>query len=125
MVTVTEGNDISVSLLLDREPGVELILTINTTDFNTSGCYLRYYCNISGNHELLCIGYDYTVSPYLVVFRSNERQKDIIISARLDMMLEMNETFMLYFEITSDAKAIGVVEGFPSVVSVTILNNDS
>ena len=50
MITVTEGNDISVSLLLDREPGVELILTINTTDFSTSGCYLRYYANISGNH---------------------------------------------------------------------------
>ena len=46
MITVTEGNDISVSLLLDREPGVELILTINTTDFNTSGCYLRYYYKI-------------------------------------------------------------------------------
>ena len=50
MVTVTEGNDISVSLLLDREPGMEFILTIITTDFNTSGCYLRYYYNISGNH---------------------------------------------------------------------------
>ena len=74
---------------------------------------------------MLCIGYDYTVSPYLVMFGSNERQKDVNISARLDMMLEMNETFILYFEITSDAKAIGVVEGFPSVINVTILNNDS
>ena len=61
----------------------------------------------------------------MVMFGSNERQKDINISARLDMMLELNETFMLYFEITSDAKAIGVVEGSPSVINVTILNNDS
>ena len=74
---------------------------------------------------MLRIGYDYRVSPYVVVFGSNERQKDINISARLDMMLELNETFMLYFEITSDAKAIGVVEGSPSVINVTILNNDS
>ena len=61
----------------------------------------------------------------MVMFGSNERQKDINISARLDMMLELNEIFMLYFEITSDAKSIGVVEGFPSVVNVAILNNDS
>ena len=61
----------------------------------------------------------------MVMFGSHERQKDFNISARLDMMLELNETFILYFGITSDAKAIGVVEGFPSVVNVTILNNDS
>ena len=41
------------------------------------------------------------------------------------MMLEFDETFMLSFEVASNAKAIGVVEGFPSVVNITILNNDS
>ena len=59
------------------------------------------------------------------MFGSDDRRKDINISARSDMMLEFNETFFLYFEIASDAKAVGVVEGFPSVVNVTILNNDS
>ena len=41
------------------------------------------------------------------------------------MLLEFNETLMLYFVIGSDAKEIGVIEGFPSVVTVTVLNNDS
>ena len=41
------------------------------------------------------------------------------------MMLEFNETFMLYFDIPTDAKEIGVMEGFPSIVTVTILNKDS
>ena len=75
---------------------------------------------------LLCIEYyDYTVSPYLVVFGSDDMQKVVNISARLDMMLELNETFMLHFEIASDAKQIGVVEGSPSIAIVNILNNDS
>ena len=34
---VTEGNDVSISLLLDREPGVDLSISINTTDLNTTG----------------------------------------------------------------------------------------
>ena len=59
------------------------------------------------------------------MFGSDDTQKDVNISARPDMMLEFNETFILYFEIASDVKAVGVVKGLPSVVSVTILNNDS
>ena len=34
---VTEGDDVSISLLLDREPGVNLAISINTTDLNTTG----------------------------------------------------------------------------------------
>ena len=63
--------------------------------------------------------------PYLVVFGSDDRRKDVNLSTRSDMMLDFNDTFILYFEIASGAKAVGVVEGFPSVVNVTILNNDS
>ena len=37
IVVVTEGNDVSISLLLDREPGVDLSISINTSDFNTTG----------------------------------------------------------------------------------------
>ena len=71
------------------------------------------------------IGYDYTISPSLVMFASDDIQKHINVSARLDMTLEFNETFMLYFDILTAAKEIGVVEGVPSIVTVTILNNDS
>ena len=73
----------------------------------------------------LFIGDDYTINPYLVTFASDDTQKDISISARLDMLLEFNETLMLYFVIGSDAEEMGVIEGFPSVVTVTIINNDS
>ena len=59
------------------------------------------------------------------MFGSDDIQKHINISAMLDMMLEFNETFMLYFDISTDAKEIGVIEGFPSIVTVTILNKDS
>ena len=38
-VTVTEGDNVSISLLLDREPGVDLIITISTIDLNTTGSY--------------------------------------------------------------------------------------
>ena len=36
-VIVTEGDDVSISLLLDWEPGVDLAISINTTDLNTTG----------------------------------------------------------------------------------------
>ena len=36
-VIVTEGDGVSISLLLDREPGVDLAISINTTDLNTTG----------------------------------------------------------------------------------------
>ena len=39
-VTVTEGDNVSISLLLDREPGVDLMITISSMDLNTTGCYL-------------------------------------------------------------------------------------
>ena len=123
-VTVTEGDNVSISLLLDREPGVDLIIAINTTNLNTTGCYYVLIIT-SCKQPLFCIGYDFAVSPYFVVFASDDIQKDVNISASFDKILEFNETFILYFEIASDAKAIGVVEGFPSVVNVTILNNDS
>ena len=124
-VTVTEGDNVSISLLLDREPGEELTIGINTTDLNTTGCY--YILTVSCKQVLLYtyVGYDYTISPDSFVFGSDDIRKDVNISARLDMMLEFDETFMLSFEVASDAKAIGVVEGFPSVVNITILNNDS
>ena len=61
----------------------------------------------------------------MVTFTSDDTQKDINILATLDMLLEFNETLMLYFVIGSDTKELGVIEGFPSVVTVTILNNDS
>ena len=34
---VTEGDDVSISLLLDREPGVDLAISIYATDSNTTG----------------------------------------------------------------------------------------
>lgn len=71
------------------------------------------------------IGDDYTISPYLVTFASDDIRKDITIFATVDMLLEFNEAFLLYFEIASDVKEIGVIESFPSIVTVTILNNDS
>ena len=52
-VTVTEGDNVSISLLLDREPGVDLIVIISTIDLNTTGCY--YLLIVSCNQVLLCI----------------------------------------------------------------------
>ena len=50
-VTVTEGDNVSISLLLDREPGEELTIGFNTTDLNTTGCY--YILTVSCKQELL------------------------------------------------------------------------
>ena len=71
------------------------------------------------------IGDDFTISPYLVTFASDDIKKDITISTTVDMLLEFTETFLLYFEIAFDAKEIGVIESSPSIVTVTVLNNDS
>ena len=34
---MTEGDVVSISLLLDRKPGVDLVISVNTTDLNTTG----------------------------------------------------------------------------------------
>lgn len=124
-VMVTEGDSISISLLLDREAGINFTVSINAIDLNATGNLLRFWFLALIYPGQFAIESDYTFSPSLVMFASNDSRKDVNISAIVDMLLEYNETALLHFEIASDAKEIGVVEGYPSIITVTILNNDS
>ena len=45
--------------------------------------------------------------------------------ASIDKLLEFNETFVLNFEIDSDAQRRGIVQSNPSMATITIVNNDS
>ena len=38
-LVVMEGDNVSINLLLDREPDVNLMIMISTTDLNTRGYY--------------------------------------------------------------------------------------
>lgn len=69
-------------------------------------------------------GSDYFISPSLVVFNFNETKKNVTIMASVDMQLEFTEVFYLAFEISPEAKEIGV-ENISSISMFTILNNDS
>ncbi|XP_065911233.1 adhesion G-protein coupled receptor V1-like [Dysidea avara] len=95
-----------MSLMLDREPGVQFNVSIYATNINTTG-------------------YDYSITPTLVTFGVNEMMQSINIAATADMLLEYNENFQLSFELTASAQEIGVITGSASTTTITILNNDS
>ena len=71
------------------------------------------------------IGDDYNISSTSVNFAMDEINKSIIISPRVDGLLEFNETFQLQFEIEPDTKKVGVISNSSSVATITIQNIDS
>ena len=68
---------------------------------------------------------DYSISSPSINFAMDETIKSIIISPRVDGLLEFNETFQLQFEIESDAREVGVISNSSSVATITIQNIDS
>jgi len=113
----------SISLILNRVPGVPFLVFVNSSNINTTGTY----CSVAMVLQLFLFyaEHDYTIIPSLVKFDSNDTKKEVIIIASTDKLLELNETFEITFEIDSDAQRRGITQSPPSVATITILNNDS
>jgi len=122
MATVIEGNSLNVDLVLNRIPGITFTVSVNATNLDTAGKCVFICLNLYWKYNA---GDDYTISSHSVYFASNDEMKSIIISPRVDGLLELNETFQLQFEIEPDAREVGVTYNSSSVATITIQNIDS